>query len=116
NVVISTVQRMYSMLTGQELPDNESEAEETPNTYAREEVVEVYYNPAVPPETFDLVIVDECHRSIYGLWRQVLEYFDAHLVGLTATPVAQTFGFFHENLVSQYTYRQAVADGVNVDY
>ena len=116
SVVISTVQRMYSMLTGQELPDDETEAEETPDAYAREEAVQVSYNPAVPPETFDLVIVDECHRSIYGVWRQVLEYFDAYLVGLTATPVAQTFGFFEENLVSQYTYQQAVADGVNVDY
>lgn len=111
HVVISTVQRMYSMLRGEELPDDERD-----DDYQIDDAVEVEYNPAVPPETFDLVIVDECHRSIYGKWRAVLEYFDAHLVGLTATPVAQTFGFFHENLVSQYTYRQAVADGVNVDF
>ena len=74
------------------------------------------YNPQFPPETFDLIIVDECHRSIYGKWRSVLEYFDAPIVGLTATPVAQTFGFFGMNLVSEYTYEQAVADGVNVDF
>ncbi len=74
------------------------------------------YSAAPPPEAFDLVIVDEAHRSIYGVWRGVLEYFDAHLVGLTATPVKQTFGFFRQNLVSEYTYPQSVADNVNVDF
>ncbi|EHR48718.1 helicase, type I site-specific restriction-modification system restriction subunit [Saccharomonospora marina XMU15] len=110
-VVISTVQRLYALLRGEELTDDEE-----PYDFEPDDAVELDYNAAVPPETFDLVIVDECHRSIYGKWRAVLEYFDAHLVGLTATPVPQTFGFFNENLVSQYTYRQAVADGVNVDY
>ncbi|MGW4588164.1 DEAD/DEAH box helicase family protein [Amycolatopsis thermoflava] len=114
NVVISTVQRLYSMLRGDDLPADD--ADDSADSYDTEDPVEVGYNAAVPPEFFDLVIVDECHRSIYGKWRAVLEYFDAHMVGLTATPVAQTFGFFHENLVSQYTYRQAVADGVNVDF
>ena len=79
-------------------------------------MVEVDYSADLPPETFDLIIVDECHRSIYGMWRQVLEYFDAYLVGLTATPVKQTFGFFHQNLVSEYTYRESVVDDVNVDF
>ncbi|MBV8542950.1 MAG: DEAD/DEAH box helicase family protein [Pseudonocardiales bacterium] len=112
-VVISTVQRLYAMLRGQEPPED---ADPDFDDYTINEAVELEYNATVPPETFDLIVVDECHRSIYGTWRAVLEYFDAHLVGLTATPVAQTFGFFHENLVSQYTYRQAVADGVNVDF
>ena len=76
----------------------------------------VEYNPAVPPETFDVVIVDECHRSIYGLWRQVLDYFDAFTIGLTATPNKQAFGFFNQNLVMEYGHEQAVADGVNVDF
>jgi type I restriction enzyme R subunit len=111
HVVISTVQRLYSMLRGEDLPDDD-----VTDDYDVDDAVEVGYNAAIPPEFFDLVIVDECHRSIYGKWRAVLEYFDAHMVGLTATPVAQTFGFFHENLVSQYTYRQAVVDGVNVDF
>ena len=70
----------------------------------------------MPPETFDLVIVDEAHRSIYGVWRGVLEYFDAHVVGLTATPGKQTFAFFRQNLVSSYTYQESVSDGVNVDF
>jgi type I restriction enzyme, R subunit len=72
--------------------------------------------PALPIETFDVIIVDECHRSIYGVWRQVLEYFDAFLIGLTATPGKQTFGFFNQNLVMEYGHEQAVADGVNVDF
>jgi type I restriction enzyme R subunit len=74
------------------------------------------YNPAIPIESFDVVVTDEAHRSIYNLWRQVLEYFDAYLVGLTATPNKQTFGFFNQNLVMEYGHAQAVADGVNVNY
>jgi type I restriction enzyme R subunit len=84
--------------------------------YVPDSPVEVPYSAALPPESFDLVIVDECHRSIYGVWRGVLEYFDAHLLGLTATPVKQTFGFFRQNLVSEYTYAASVVDGVNVDF
>ncbi|SEG23896.1 type I restriction enzyme, R subunit [Thermomonospora echinospora] len=113
-VVISTVQRLHARLRGEPVdPDVEDEAFDS---YATSDVVEVDYSADLPPETFDLIIVDECHRSIYGVWRQVLEYFDAYLVGLTATPVKQTFGFFHQNLVSEYTYRESVADAVNVDF
>ncbi len=110
NVVISTVQRLYSLLRGVEVPDSDEDADLDDG-----EPIEVRYNAEIPPETFDLIVVDECHRSIYGRWRQVLEYFDAHVVGLTATPVAQTFGFF-QSLVSEYTFQQAVGDGVNVDF
>jgi type I restriction enzyme R subunit len=77
---------------------------------------DVAYNPAIPPDAFDFIVVDECHRSIYGLWRQVLEYFDAFLIGLTATPSKQTIGFFNQNLVMEYNHERAVADGVNVGY
>ena len=76
----------------------------------------IEYNPAIPIETFDIIVTDEAHRSIYNLWAQVLEYFDAYLVGLTATPGKQTFGFFHQNLVMEYNHEMAVADGVNVNY
>ena len=76
----------------------------------------VVYNPTIPIEAFDVVFTDECHRSIYNLWRQVLEYFDAYLIGLTATPSKQTFGFFNQNLVMEYNHERAVADGVNVDF
>ncbi|MFD7729686.1 DEAD/DEAH box helicase family protein [Kitasatospora phosalacinea] len=121
SVVVCTIQKMYRLLTGEQLIDDDPADEANDDTayeqsYAAERPVEVGYNPAVPLESFDLIIVDECHRSIYGLWRGVLEYFDAHLVGLTATPTLQTLGFFGRNLVSEYTYPQAVADGVNVDF
>src|SRR5690606_37336432 len=65
---------------------------------------------------FDFIIIDECHRSIYNLCKQVLDYFDGFLIGLTATPDKRTFGFFNENVVSEYTYEESVADGVNVPY
>lgn len=113
-VVISTIQRLYSILRGEETFDDELD-EESPD-FAMPGPAEVTYNPAVPPEMFDLIIVDECHRSIYGLWSQVLSYFDAHIVGLTATPSKQTLGFFNQNLVFAYTHEEAVADQVNVDF
>ena len=74
----------------------------------------VVYNEKIPPEFFDVIIIDECHRSIYNLWRQVLEYFDAYLIGLTATPDKRTYGFFRKNVVSEYDHEKAVADSVNV--
>ncbi|MFF0297621.1 DEAD/DEAH box helicase family protein [Kitasatospora sp. NPDC004614] len=114
-VVVSTVQRLWMALAGRPLPSVEDDAEQHED-FESAGPIEVQYNPGIPPETFDLIVIDECHRSIYGKWRQVLEYFDAHLVGLTATPVAQTMGFFERNLVSQYTEEQAVADGVNVPF
>ena len=76
----------------------------------------VGYNPAIPIETFDFVVIDECHRSIYNLWRQVLDYFDSFLIGLTATPTKQTIGFFNGNLVQDYGHEQAVLDKVNVGF
>lgn len=121
SVVICTIQKMYSLLRGETIVDDEQADEAADSaayeeTYETDQPIEVSYNPRVPIESFDLIIVDECHRSIYGLWRGVLEYFDAHLVGLTATPTPQALGFFGRNLVSEYTYPQAVADGVNVDF
>lgn len=113
-VCISTIQRMYSILQGREMTEGEDEANPAESAPGRKEPLPVTYNEKVPPEFFDLIIVDECHRSIYNLWRQVLEYFDAFLVGLTATPDARTYGFFKQNLVSEYTHEEAVADGVNV--
>ncbi|MGO8950460.1 MAG: DEAD/DEAH box helicase family protein [Ktedonobacterales bacterium] len=118
-VVITTIQRLYSLLAGE--PDFNPENEEgslfdTDAALANQPPKEVRYNPAIPIETFDVIITDECHRSIYNLWRGVLEYFDAFIVGLTATPNKATFGFFRGNLVMEYGHDRAVADGVNVDY
>ena len=117
-VCITTIQRLYSMLKGEEELDEEAEEGslfEAETTLVKEPLP-VVYNPHIPIETFDVIIVDECHRSIYNVWRQVLEYFDAFIIGLTATPTAQTIGFFHGNLVQEYTHEDAVADGVNVGY
>ncbi len=115
-VCICTIQRLYSILKGEELPEevDEESVERLDTVY--KEVPPIEYNTAIPIETFDIIVTDECHRSIYNLWRQVLEYFDASIIGLTATPNKQTFGFFHQNLVMEYGHEQAVADGVNVNY
>lgn len=112
-IAVSTIQRVYKFLN-----DGEVSEVDDPNLddFTPDAPVTVSYSQALPPETFDLVIVDEAHRSIYGVWRGVLEYFDAHVIGLTATPGKQTFGFFRQNLVSEYTYPESVADGVNVDF
>jgi type I restriction enzyme R subunit len=114
-VTISTIQRLYSTLRGEPELDPELD-EQSPYDVLPTEPVSVEYNPRVPIETFDGVIVDECHRSIFGLWREVLDYFDAYTIGLTATPNKQAFGFFNQNLVMEYTHEQAVADSVNVDF
>lgn len=115
-VCISTIQRMFSMLKGTEISEEDEEQTTAGLERLYKEPPPIEYNPAIPIETFDIIVVDECHRSIYNLWRQVLEYFDAHIIGLTATPDKLTFGFFNQNLVTEYTHEDAVADGVNVPY
>lgn len=114
-VCICTIQRMYSILTGQAIDES---AEDTSLYEIKQapQQKEVRYNPAVPIESFDFIIVDECHRSIYNLWKQVLDYFDAFLIGLTATPDKRTYGFFNQNVVAEYSYEDSVLDGVNVGY
>src|SRR5690554_2737861 len=113
-VYISTIQRMYSMLKDEPLDESLEEQNPAEQLTKPKEPLPVVYNAKIPPEFFDVIIIDECHRSIYNLWRQVIEYFDAYLVGLTATPDARTFGFFRKNVVSEYSHEKAVADGVNV--
>jgi len=114
-VTITTIQRLYSIMKGEPELDEEID-EHSAYELSGPDAAPVAYNPAIPIEFFDFVIVDECHRSIYGLWRQVLDYFDAFIIGLTATPNKQAFGFFHSNLVMEYTHEQAVADHVNVGF
>jgi len=116
SVVISTIQRLYSILKGkkefneedEEFSEFEKEQDDTP--------VDIKYNPNIPIGEFDFIVIDECHRSIYNKWKQVLDYFDAFLIGLTATPSKHTIGFFNNNQVMYYTHKRAVADGVNVGY
>jgi type I restriction enzyme R subunit len=133
-VTICTIQRLYAMLRGEELNESAEEISGykvaaaiqsasgvsplNPFRKSRDgsSTLDVQYNAAIPIETFDFIIADECHRSIYNLWRQVLEYFDAFLIGLTVTPGKQAIGFFNKNLVSEYPHERAVADGVNVGY
>ena len=115
-VCISTIQRLYSILKGEEIAEELDEESIFDHTDLFKEPPPIEYNPDIPLETFDIIVTDECHRSIYNLWRQVLEYFDAFIIGLTATPGKQTFGFFNQNLVMEYPHEQAVADGVNVNY
>ncbi|WP_411847433.1 DEAD/DEAH box helicase family protein [Roseibacillus persicicus] len=130
-VTVSTIQRLFSQLKGTELDEEADEISGyefnsgcgvSPQLSSKDQsqdgsaTLPVTYNPRIPIETFDFVIIDECHRSIYNLWRQVLDYFDAFLIGLTATPSKATLGFFDRNLVTEYPHVQAVADGVNVGY
>jgi type I restriction enzyme, R subunit len=114
-VCISTIQRMYSIIKGEKLSEEEEDDEKLLDALSGE-YEELEYNSKIPIESFDVIIVDECHRSIYKLWRQVLEYFDAFLIGLTATPSKSTIGFFNKNLVMEYGHEEAVADNVNVDF
>lgn len=115
HVCISTIQRMYSILSGEEMDESaEQESVYENPTVDKQAPKEVIYNSKYPPEFFDVIIIDECHRSIYNVWKQVLEYFDAFLIGLTATPDKRTFAFFDQNIVSEYPREQAIIDGVNV--
>lgn len=75
------------------------------------------------PGHFDLIIIDESHRSIYKKFKSIFQYFDATLIGLTATPKAEidknTYSVFElENGVPTYAYEYetAVEDGYLVDY
>lgn len=121
HVVISTIQRLYATLKGEELDesaelDNPNESTWMEQQRKDKQPLPVVYNEKIPLEHFDFIVIDECHRSIYNLWQQVLDYFDGFLIGLTATPDKRTFAFFDENVVSEYTYEESVRDGVNVDY
>lgn len=114
-VCISTIQRMYSILRGEELDESTEEEFFNENlSLDKQAPKEVVYNSKYPPEFFDVIIIDECHRSIYNVWKQVLEYFDAFQIGLTATPDKRTFAYFDQNIVSEYPREQAIIDGVNV--
>jgi len=113
-VSISTIQRMYSLLKGEDLDEAAEESPPSGANLSNKTPLPVVYNQKIPPEFFDFIVIDECHRSIYNLWRQVIEYFDAYLIGLTATPDNRTYGFFNKNVVSEYDHEKAVSDGVNV--
>lgn len=115
SVVISTIQRLFAALTGQEVdePDDDEEMEHDEDTPGKQ--VQLTGNVLFPPDFFDVIIIDECHRSIYGDWQQVLTYFNnAKIIGLTATPTPEAMAFFNKNRVVNYTLEKSIADGVNV--
>ena len=117
-VTICTIQRLYSILRGEDLAEGADDltGAEVAAALGSTRTRDIAYNPTVPIEKFDFIVTDECHRSIYNLWRQVLEYFDAFLIGLTATPAPQTIAYFHKNRVAEYNHERAVIDKVNVGY
>ena len=115
-VCISTIQRVYSILKDKPLDSDAENENPAERRVLNKQPMPVVYNDKIPPEHFDFIVIDECHRSIYNLWQQVLDYFDSYLIGLTATPDKRTFGFFKENIVSEYDHETAVADGVNVGH
>lgn len=115
-VCISTIQRLYSILKGTELDETEEEENPNESKWLPKVIPPIEYDPKMPIEFFDFIVIDECHRSIYNLWKQVLEYYDSFEIGLTATPDKRTIGYFDQNLVSEYSHEMAVADGVNVGY
>jgi len=115
-VCISTIQRLYAILKGAELDELQEEVNPNEYKYQAKVIPPIEYDPKMPVEFFDFIVIDECHRSIYNLWKQVLEYYDAFEIGLTATPDKRTIGYFDQNLVSEYSHEMAVADGVNVGY
>ncbi|MGY1501326.1 DEAD/DEAH box helicase family protein [Streptomyces sp. QTS52] len=120
-VAVTTVQRLSAMLAGVPGPDAGSDrvsAFETAERVPPSDItpIDVTYSATLPPDAFDLVVVNECHQWIYGEGRALLEYFDAPVLGFTATPVAPVYGFFQGNLVSAYPYEQAIADGLVVDH
>lgn len=122
DVVISTIQKLFAVLTGSPIPADENEdAEDEKNTAAEEkddkEAVRLGDDLTLPPDHFQLIVVDECHRSIYGKWRAVLDYFSgARVLGLTATPTPEAYAFFNDNIIEKYTYDDSVVDGVNVPF
>ncbi len=115
-VCISTIQRLYAILKGAELDEKLEEENPNERKYQPKEIPPIEYDAKIPVEFFDFIVIDECHRSIYNLWKQVLEYFDAFEIGLTATPDKRTIGYFNQNMVSEYSHEMAVADGVNVGF
>lgn len=119
DIVISTIQKLFAVLTGHKLTDDSEDAEDEKTTTDEEketkEVITLGDDLKLPPDHFQLIIVDECHRSIYGKWKAVLDYFSgARVLGLTATPTPEAYAYFGNNIIEEYTYDESVVDGVNV--
>ena len=119
DIVISTIQKLFCVLTGQKINDSDEDAEDEKAKADEEKdsktVVDLGNDLKLPPDYFQLIMVDECHRSIYGKWKKVLDYFSGVTVlGLTATPTPEAYAYFNKNVIEEYTYDDSVVDGVNV--
>lgn len=115
NIVITTIQKLYSVLTGREVDDNDDiesiDSDDFDNT-----AIDLGNDLYLAKDFFDYIIIDECHRSIYGRWKAVLDYFSAtRFIGLTATPIPDTVAFFNKNIVINYTLEKSIIDGINVN-
>lgn len=121
DIVISTIQKLFAVMTGQTITADSEDAEDEQNTKDEDkdtkDIITLGDDIKLPPDYFDLIIVDECHRSIYGKWKAVLDYFSgATVLGLTATPTPEAYAFFNNNIIEKYTYEDSVVDGVNVPF
>ena len=119
DIVISTIQKLFSIMTGQAVSDESEDAEDERLAQSEESddgnVIQIGDSIKISPDYFQFIIIDECHRSIYGKWKAVLDYFKgAIILGLTATPTPEAYAFFNNNIVENYTYENSVIDGVNV--
>ncbi len=119
DVIISTIQKLYAVLTGKTVIEDDEDKEDEFSLEDDEkhskEIVKLGDNLKLPPDYFQFVIVDECHRSIYGRWQSVLNYFKAaKVLGLTATPTEEALAYFDKNIIENYSYDDSVVDGVNV--
>ena len=119
DVVISTIQKLFAVLTGQTITEDDEDKEDEMSFNRDNEknvkAVELGDDLKLPSDYFQFIIVDECHRSIYGKWKAVLDYFkDAKVLGLTATPTPEAYSYFNNNVIEKYTYDDSVVDGVNV--
>lgn len=119
DIVISTIQKLFAVLTGQTIEEGSEDAEDEISKTSEEkdskDIVELGTDLKLPPDYFQLIIVDECHRSIYGKWKKVLDYFsEATVLGLTATPTPEAYAYFNNNIIERYTYDESVVEGVNV--
>lgn len=120
DIVISTIQKLFAVLTGQTITDDDEDKEDEKffsfkDTDSNQTVVSLGSDLKLPPDYFQFIIIDECHRSIYGKWQSVLNYFKgATILGLTATPTPEAYAFFNDNIIEKYTYDDSVVDGVNV--
>lgn len=119
DIIISTIQKLFAVLTGQTITEDDEDKEDEKlglkDVIKNEPDIVLGEDLKLPPDYFQFIIVDECHRSIYGKWKAVLDYFkDAKVLGLTATPTPEAHAYFNNNIVEEYTYEDSVVDGVNV--